>query len=204
MTAPLSSASDHVEVIRSPDQSLRQRAEDLERIATDLHDDIISNLAAIGVGLDAMAPRLCPVERARAETYVDALNETIRQLQSTIFRIQTPVSASADPLKFRLLNVLDEQTIRHPLDVGIEFVGALDHDLGIATENDLVAVVRDALRTAQLARASSVQVTVTSQPSAVVVQVCDNRPCPGGPGREPATWTYPVRVAAVQASSAAS
>src|SRR5207253_7932424 len=64
--------------------------EDRERIARDLHDTVIQRLFATGLGLQGAA-RLAerPEVRARIQTAVDDLDETIRQIRTTIFALET-------------------------------------------------------------------------------------------------------------------
>src|SRR5207248_741701 len=60
--------------------------EDRERIARDLHDTVIQRLFATGLGLQ-VAARLAqqPEVKSRIQHAVDDLDETIRQIRTTIF-----------------------------------------------------------------------------------------------------------------------
>src|SRR5256885_821754 len=64
--------------------------EDRERIARDLHDTVIQRLFATGLGLQ-VAARLAqqPEVKSRIQHAVDDLDETIRQIRTTIFALET-------------------------------------------------------------------------------------------------------------------
>ena len=73
--------------------------EDRERIAADLHDTVIQRLFATGLSLQSTIRRISPPEVAqRVETAITDLDDTIRQIRSTIFGLQAhglPIAASA-------------------------------------------------------------------------------------------------------------
>nr|WP_241744162.1 GAF domain-containing protein [Cellulosimicrobium arenosum] len=69
--------------------------EDRDRIARDLHDVVIQRLFASAMSLMSVQPLVTdPTARTRIEETVTDLDETIRQIRSTIFALHT----AADPL----------------------------------------------------------------------------------------------------------
>ncbi len=64
--------------------------EDRDRIARDLHDLVIQRLFATGMSLQGTVALLDDPEAAhRVEQSIDALDETIRDIRSAIFSLQS-------------------------------------------------------------------------------------------------------------------
>ena len=62
--------------------------EDRQRIARDLHDTVIQRLFAVGLGIEAMNGRVRdPLVAERLDQVVTDLDDTIRQLRSSIFEL---------------------------------------------------------------------------------------------------------------------
>ena len=63
--------------------------EDHDRIAADLHEHVIQQLFAVGMGLAAMVERVPrPEQKQRLDEYVETLDQTIDQIRATIFRLK--------------------------------------------------------------------------------------------------------------------
>ena len=63
--------------------------EDRDRIARDLHDTVIQRLFAAGLGLTALAAKTEETDtRLRLEEYTEQLDDTIRAIRQTIFKLQ--------------------------------------------------------------------------------------------------------------------
>jgi signal transduction histidine kinase len=63
--------------------------EDHDRIAADLHDRVIQQLFAVGMGLAAMVERVSrPDQKQRLDEYIETLDQTIDQIRATIFRLK--------------------------------------------------------------------------------------------------------------------
>ena len=70
--------------------------QDRDRIARDLHDLVIQRLYATGMSLQGAMPLLTRPEAAtRVSSAVDALDETIREIRSAIFSLQSRGDAAA-------------------------------------------------------------------------------------------------------------
>jgi signal transduction histidine kinase len=64
--------------------------EDRDRIARDLHDLVIQRLYATGMSLEGTAPLITRPEAAdRVRAAVDAMDETIKEIRSAIFALQS-------------------------------------------------------------------------------------------------------------------
>jgi PAS domain S-box-containing protein len=136
-------------------------AEDRERIARDLHDTVIQRLFAEGLSLQSAIAGVGDPQRTRArlESAVDGLDQTIKELRMAVFSLQTAASAPGG-LRGRLLQVVTEAT------GGLGFEPRLQFDGPIETINDEIAdhltpVLREALSNiAHHAQAGHVRVAV--------------------------------------------
>ena len=171
-----------LEDARREQETLRQ-LEDRERIAADLHDHVIQELFATGMGLQSMVTGLTRADQqARVLGYIDTLDNTIRNIRNTIYRLQRqPETLTA--LRKRLLAVLAEQTASTDLSTRIDFTGSLD-DLPEDLGDDAVAVLREALtNTVRHANASTVDVQITRTDQLLILEVTDNGAGIGHPTR---------------------
>ena len=78
--------------------------EDRTRIARDLHDNVIQRLFATGLGLQRLADRSQGEDAVRMAGHVADLDETIRQIRQTIFRLQTPDDSAG--IRSRILDLV--------------------------------------------------------------------------------------------------
>ena len=78
-----------------------------DRIAADLHDHVITELFATGMGMQGMLAFLGREDRDRLSGYVDSLDGTIRRIRETIFELHPPDSPPPD-VKQRLVAVLED------------------------------------------------------------------------------------------------
>jgi signal transduction histidine kinase len=77
--------------------------EDRDRIARDLHDVVIQRLFASAMSLMSVQPLVAdPTARTRIEETVTDLDETIRQIRSTIFALHTAADPDAPSIEDRL------------------------------------------------------------------------------------------------------
>ncbi len=74
---------------RKLDQRLKL-TEDRDRIARDLHDHVIQELFAIGIGLEGVAAEMNhdPLLAARVNSRVDDIDRTIRRIRTSIFELR--------------------------------------------------------------------------------------------------------------------
>jgi signal transduction histidine kinase len=147
--------------------------EERSRIAKDLHDTVIQRLFATAMTLTGAVRT---AERrdvaARVQRAVDDLDETIRQIRSTIFALQ--VTAAEHGLRPRIHRVIDgaEETLGFAPEVRLDV--PMDTAVDEEVASQLPAVLGEALsNAARHARARRVSVTVIAGEE-VVVRVVDD------------------------------
>jgi signal transduction histidine kinase len=149
--------------------------EDRDRIARDLHDHVIQRVFAAGLSLQSALPRIGDAEAVRrVRSAVEQLDETVRDIRTTIFDLHTSDSArDGDSLRRRLLDIVTE-TAGADLRPTVRMSGAVDNLVTGDLAADVEAVVREGVSNAvRHARASAVTVTLDVDED-VVVEVVDN------------------------------
>ncbi len=164
------------------DMAARQRVarqldvyEDRDRIARDLHDHVIQRLFAAGLSLQAAATRVPDdAVQQRLRAVVDQLDETVRDIRTTIFDLHTTAGADrGDSLRRRVLDIVTAaaEPDLHPT---VRMSGAVDTLVTGALAADVEAVVREGVtNAARHARAAHVTVT-RDVDDGVVVEVLDD------------------------------
>ncbi|GII66132.1 histidine kinase [Sphaerisporangium krabiense] len=150
--------------------------EDRDRIAKDLHDVVIQRLFAVAMTLMS-AVRL--VERPEASTRlrhaVDELDETIRQIRSTIFALQTPPDLADPGLRAQVVALVEGARGHLGFMPGLQMEGRLDNDVPAPIADQLLAVLREALSNlVRHAKASKADVAARVEAGRVVLVVQDN------------------------------
>src|SRR6266487_6706969 len=85
--------------------------EDRDRIARDLHDLVIQRLYATGMSLQGTMPMITRPEVASRITHaVDAMDETIKDIRSTIFQLQARGTPARPNLRGEIVALVDEMT----------------------------------------------------------------------------------------------
>jgi signal transduction histidine kinase len=135
---------------------------DRDRIARDLHDLVIQRLYATGMSLQGAMPLLTRPEAAtRVSSAVDALDETIREIRSAIFSLQSRGDARHHGLRARVLEVVDEMTAALGFAPSLRLVGPLDEAVPADAGEQMLSALREALsNAARHAAAGRVDVTV--------------------------------------------
>ena len=149
--------------------------EDRDRIARDLHDLVIQRLYATGMSLQGAVSLIgSPEVAGRVSVAVDALDETIREIRSSIFALQTRHDTKPPGLRARILQVADEATEILGFPLMLQLDGRLDDDVPDDVGEQLISVLREALsNAARHAGASKVEVRVRAD-SDLSVTVRDN------------------------------
>jgi signal transduction histidine kinase len=157
----------------------QQRAamlDERERIAADLHDHVIQRLFAAGLSLQSVAVAQAegPVKR-RLLTTIGDLDDTIKQVRTTIFQLQQGPATGAAGVRARLLEVLAEVAPALGFDPGLRLDGVLEDRFSTELVDDLLAVLREALtNVARHAGAHRAEVAVTATGADLTVEVTDN------------------------------
>jgi signal transduction histidine kinase len=119
--------------------------EDRERIAADLHDSVIQRLFAVGLGLEGIRPLVRDREaEGRLQASVDSLDETIRQIRSTIFALQGR-QPSDRGLRDEISAIVTESVAGLGFEPFLHLDGAIDSELNEEVANDVTSVLREAL-----------------------------------------------------------
>ncbi|GGZ20602.1 hypothetical protein GCM10010365_46140 [Streptomyces poonensis] len=158
---------------------------DRDRIARDLHDQVIQRLFADALTLQAALGRVRdqPTAAERIQRVVDDLDDTIKIIRSTIFGLQyRDRQERTGGLRADLLTLTDEATRTLGFAPALRMTGLLDTDVPAPHAGHLLAVLREALsNAARHARATTVDVTVEAADRTLRLTVTDN-----GRGIDPA------------------
>lgn len=161
--------------------------EDRERIARDLHDTVIQRIFAVALSLQAVEARAAVDAHLadRLRYAVDDLDETIRQIRTTIFALEPPPTAVAQ-LRSEALAVCTEARRSLGFEPELRFDGAVDA-VPPSIGGDALATLREALsNVARHARATRVTVSLVATDGALTVSVVDDgvgyQPLEGGNG----------------------
>jgi signal transduction histidine kinase len=178
-------ASVALELVKARDAEVDvARREDRDRIAADLHDHVIQDLFAVGIGLQGLAgiaknPQLV----SRIRLYVEGLDRAIGTMRTTIFQLQ-PDRHAAGGLKTRILDIVDEHTAQLGYTPQVRFTGPLDHAVNDDLAGDVLAVVREGISNcARHAQASRLDLTVGITQNILTLEVTDNGRGIGTPTR---------------------
>lgn len=150
--------------------------EDRERIARDLHDSIIQELFAVGLGLQSSLSHLGTdpeAVRVRIDSAVDQLDATIAALRRFIFDLRPPIWARSD-LEADIRHLVADLSAPHAVPVGVlmEEVGS---SLDARTHGHLLAVIREALSNAlRHANAARIGVYVRAKDDRIVATITDD------------------------------
>lgn len=190
--------------------------EDRDRIARDLHDVVIQRLFASAMTLMSVQPLVAdPNARTRIEETVSDLDETIRQIRSTIFALHTATDPDAPSIEDRFRAQAEAATTvlgfapEVSVEVAAEGSGAGVSDGGPSlpaeVADQLVVVLGEALtNVARHAQASAVVVhlAVTAHEARLTVTDDGLGIQPGG--RRSGLRNMQARAAALGGSSTAS
>ncbi|MFE9773475.1 GAF domain-containing protein [Streptomyces sp. NPDC005931] len=158
---------------------------DRDRIARDLHDQVIQRLFADGLTLQAVVGRIGAHPDAVERVYrvIDDLDDTVKIIRSTIFGLQhRDRGNTTTTLRTRLLAVTDEAATALGFTPTLRMTGLLDTHVPLSHADHLLAVLREALsNTARHAHATTVDVTAAATQDTLSLQVADN-----GRGIDPA------------------
>jgi signal transduction histidine kinase len=134
--------------------------EERDRIARDMHDNVVQRLFATGLSLQSAAPLAQhPVVRARLLEAVDALDSAIKEIRQAIFELHTVDPSSG------VLVVLERLVEDYAQSLGFIPELVVEGRLGMLPErlrSDAIAVVREGLANiARHAGATHVSVTIS-------------------------------------------
>ena len=149
--------------------------EDRDRIARDLHDLVIQRLYATGMSLQGVTSQIVSPEVAeRVSRSVDALDDTIKEIRSAIFALQTHAAAKPADMRARILFVVQEMAQALGFAPSLHLQGALETRIPEEIIEQMLTALRESLsNAARHANARNVAVTV-SVTSALMLTVTDD------------------------------
>jgi signal transduction histidine kinase len=155
-----------------------------ERIARDLHDDVIQRLFATGLSLEAVSQQISdPTSQQRIRGAVDELNVSIRQIRATIFELHQRRSSVAS-LRADVLDVCEQAAASLGFEPSCDIQGLIDTSVDEPWRSHLLLCLREALsNVARHAHATTVVVGVRVAGDRLELRVADDgvgyRPIPG-------------------------
>jgi signal transduction histidine kinase len=149
--------------------------EDRERIAAELHDTVIQRLFATGLGLQGTVRSISPPEAAaRVETAVADLDQTIRQIRTTIFALQSPRTPGSG-LRSEILGLTTEAAATLRFEPQLRLDGPVDSAVDDEIATHLLSVLREGLsNVVRHANATRVEITVAVADSQLCAAVYDD------------------------------
>lgn len=161
------------------DKQRQQRMLDLladrDRIAGDLHDHVIQRLFAAGMSLQAIVGRIRDAEaRGRVSRVVGELDETMRDIRTSIFDLHTTGEENSTSLRRRMLDLVAEASANTEMSPSVRISGAVDTLVPPAIGDHALAALREGVSNAvRHAHASDIVVTVEAGTD-LVIGVTDN------------------------------
>jgi signal transduction histidine kinase len=136
---------------------------DRDRIARDLHDQVIQRLFATGMGLETVTRLVTePTVQARLHRAVDDLDRTIRDIRGTIYELQAP-SDVATTLRQQMNAVVLEAMGASDLDLQLDVADSVDAVVPPEVSGHALAVLRQAVtNVVRHARATGLSVAITA------------------------------------------
>jgi signal transduction histidine kinase len=150
--------------------------EDRDRIAKDLHDVVIQRLFAVAMTLMSTV-RLVerPEASGRLQHAINELDETIRQIRSTIFALQASGHDAAPGLRAQIVDLVEGARGHLGFMPGLRMEGSLDNQVSTEIAEQLLAVLREALsNVVRHAKATKADVSVEAADERLMLVVRDN------------------------------
>lgn len=150
--------------------------EDRDRIAKDLHDVVIQRLFAVAMTLMSTV-RLVerPEASLRVQHAIDELDETIRQIRSSIFALHAPREPESPSLRAQIVGLVEDARGHLGFMPVLRMEGPLDATVSEEMAEHLLAVVRETLSNlVRHAKATSAAVDVRTEDGMLTLVVEDD------------------------------
>jgi two-component system, NarL family, sensor histidine kinase DevS len=149
-------------------------AAERERIAADLHDTVIQRLFAIGLGLEASRPLTSnEAAKRRIDEAVDSLDDTVRQIRSTIFALARRNRERG--LRDEVSAIVTEAATGLGCEPFLHLDGPIDSEIDDEAAEEVTCVVREALaNVVRHSRATRVEVDLVVKNHQLRVEVSDD------------------------------
>jgi signal transduction histidine kinase len=158
---------------------------DRDRIAGDLHDHVIQRLFAAGMSLQATVVQINNENaRARVTHVVNQLDQTVREIRTSIFDLHTPTEENPSSLRRKMLDAVAELSADTERSPAVRISGAVDALVTGKLAEHALAVVQEGVSNAvRHARASDITVTVEAGADLVIDVTDDGVGMPADVGR---------------------
>jgi signal transduction histidine kinase len=146
---------------------------DRDRIARDLHDQVIQRLFATGMALQSITRQVPAPLQAKLHRAVDDLDHSIGDIRAAIYGLQ---AADDDPqgLRQQIVAVVEAVTSGSELELDLHVAGPVDTVVSAEVAGHALAVLREAMsNVVRHAKATTVTVSVAAT-DRLCVQVTDD------------------------------
>ena len=145
--------------------------EDRHRIARDLHDSVIQDIFAVGLGLQALSARVEDLGiRSILDTSIDTLDASVNKLRSYVFELRDTAAPSVG-LDERVHALVSRMGSAYPTNVELTVEPIESH----GADEELLLLVTEALSNAlRHSRAEKVQVELLREDGEIVLRVIDD------------------------------
>jgi signal transduction histidine kinase len=148
---------------------------DRDRIARDLHDLVIQRLFATGMSLEGSLRHLTSPAAERIQQAVTDLDDTIKEIRSTIFALQSPAPLTGDGLRTAINHAVSTASGTLASEPVVRIEGPIDTVVPQHVGEQLLAVLRETLSNiARHAEATAVSVDITVAADQVTLEVLDD------------------------------
>ena len=136
---------------------------------------MIQRLFATGMSLEGSLRGMPDDKAERVQRAVTDLDETIREIRSTIFALQSPAPISGDGIRSAVLALSRAYGATLGFEPSVTFSGPVDTVIGPQAAEHLLAVLRELLsNVAKHARASVAGIVLEADADRVELRVSDN------------------------------
>ncbi|MBS9373598.1 sensor histidine kinase [Rhodococcus sp. B50] len=159
---------------------------DRDRIAQDLHDNVIQRLFATGMSLQSATAEGAGTERVVEviRHAIEQLDRTVREIRTTIFDLHTTGAAASNSLRRRLLDVVGDLSIHSAVAPNVQFVGPIDTLVPMRIHPHAEAVLREGLSNAlRHSQSDNISVAVSVQDDFRIEILDDGTGLPDTPRR---------------------
>jgi signal transduction histidine kinase len=148
---------------------------DRDRIAGDLHDHVIQRLFAAGMSLQAIVGQITNTNaRGRVTHVVSQLDETVREIRTSIFDLHTSTEENPSSLRRKMLDAVAEIAANAEMSPAVRISGAVDTlVVGTVAEHALAVVQEGVSNAVRHAQASDITVTIEAGAD-LIIDVTDN------------------------------
>lgn len=145
--------------------------EDRHRIARDLHDSVIQDLFAVGLGLQGLSARVGEAEIAAVlDGSIDTLDEAVNTLRSYVFELKETTRPTVG-LDERIQALVARMGSAYPANVRL----SLEDFQSRESDDELILIVTEALSNAlRHSQAENVEVSLGREGGDLVLQVVDD------------------------------